>query len=229
MSIPYGDKLDPWSSHSIIKSWLLDYPRGTRILEIGTATGTLGRICAPFGFFWRGIEPDQEWINIARPYYHELLASTLECAPDEFLRSNDLVICADVLEHIAFPKNELNRLVTLQNNPTKFIISVPNVANIWIRMNLLVGRFEYTERGILDYTHLRFFTRCSLIDMLQTVGLQLNKISTTPIPLNMVNPIFESTGWGRLSHRSLAWLTSIFPTLFGYQFVVGAKIFNSKD
>lgn len=229
MSSPYRAKLDPWSSHSIIKSWLSKYPPGTRILEVGTATGTLGRMCTQFGFVWRGLEPNHQWIAIARPYYHDLLACSLEKAPDNFLSRNDIVICADVLEHLALPTKELERLVCLQDSPTKFIISVPNVANIWIRVNLMVGRFEYTERGILDNTHLRFFTFRSLIDMLHVVGLQINKLSTSPIPLNLINPLFENTSWGRFTHRSLAWFTSIFPTLLGYQFVVEAKIFESLE
>lgn len=229
MNTLYRDKLDPWSSHSVIKSWLINYPSETRILEIGTATGTLGRMCAAYGFVWRGIEPNHEWSNVAIPYYHELLVNTLECTPDEYLQGNDIVICADVLEHIPYPINELKRLVKLQDKTTTFIISVPNIANIWIRVNLLFGRFEYTKRGILDFAHLRFFTRRSLLEMLASVGLQHKKLSTTPIPINLINPLFESTDWGRLTHRSLAWFTTVFPTLLGYQFVVKAKINNSND
>lgn len=219
----YVDKLDPWSSHSLIKASLNSYPPRTRILDIGTATGPLGKMCSHLGFIWRGIEPNPEWAKIARSYYDDILCSTLENAPTNFLRNNDVVICADVLEHMAYPERELSRLVSLQKDKTTFLISVPNIANLWVRINLLFGKFDYTECGILDNTHLRFFTRHTLLDMLLSSGLRVKMLNATPIPLNLINPIFEYSAWGRFFHRSVTWLTTIFPTLLGYQFVVKAK------
>jgi hypothetical protein len=104
---------------------------------------------------------------------------------------------------------------------------VPNVANLWVRLNLLFGRFEYTDRGICDRTHLRFFTRKTLIALAENAGLEIQTIRATPIPLELVNGFFV-TFPGRILHSMLARCTSWFPTLLGYQFIVEAKNHERK-
>jgi 2-polyprenyl-3-methyl-5-hydroxy-6-metoxy-1,4-benzoquinol methylase len=219
---PYVDKDDPWSSHVRIKARLDHLPAGARVLDVGAATGTLGRMCAGKGLVLRGVEPGAEWAALAEPYYDALLCGTLEQAPDAFLSRHNAVVCADVIEHMAAPDAVLRRLLALQPEGCVFIISVPNVANVWVRLNLLLGRFDYADRGILDRTHLRFFTRRSLVALLETVGLQLIDLDVTPVPLNLVHPWFWRTARGRLAHRQLDRLTRRFPTLLGYQFVAQA-------
>ena len=91
-----------------------------------------------------------------------------------------------------------------------------------MRLHLLAGHFDYTERGILDRTHLRFFTRRTLIKMVNAAGLQVERIHPTSIPLELVHPFFIESAAGRASQRLLAWLTRLFPTLLGYQFVLKA-------
>jgi 2-polyprenyl-3-methyl-5-hydroxy-6-metoxy-1,4-benzoquinol methylase len=179
-------------------------------------------MCAGKGFILHGIEPGAEWINLARPYYDALLCSTLEQAPDRFLSGYDVVVCADIIEHLAHPQAALRRLLALQPEGCRFIISVPNVANIWVRLNLLFGRFDYTDRGILDRTHLRFFTRHTFVALLEAVGLQMTDLDVTPIPLNLVHPWFQRTAGGRFAHQQLDRLTHRCPTLLGYQFVAQA-------
>jgi hypothetical protein len=102
------------------------------------------------------------------------------------------------------------------------MISVPNVANLWVRLNLLFGVFDYADRGILDRTHLRFFTRKTLAAMVKNVGLDIVSIQVTPIPLELVSSFFISPV-GKEIYSAFAWLTSLFPTLMGYQFIVEAK------
>ena len=222
-SLPYMDKLDPWSSHAWISTRLKGQPSGTRVLDVGAASGTLGRLCSGKDLVLCGIEPQLEWAEVARPYYDVILCSTLDQAPDEFLRDYEVIVLADVLERMPDPELTLQRLTSLEAKDTMFIISVPNIANIYVRINLLFGRFNYTDRGILDRTHLHFFTRRTLIEMLNDVGLQVKRLEVTPLPLNLVHPFFERTMFGRLFHRSLAFLTRLFPTLLGYQFMVEAR------
>jgi SAM-dependent methyltransferase len=222
LDCPYVEKDDPWSSHTQIRTWLAQQHPGTRILDIGAATGTLGKQFAEAGLVMNGIEPHPAWAQLARPYYVELLSGTLDDASDAFLSCYDVVVCADVLEHIAEPTQALRRLLALQSEGCQFLISVPNIANIWIRLNLLLGRFDYTDRGILDRTHLRFFTRRTLCGIFDSVGLRVVELHVTPIPLNLIHPIFQQYAIGRLAHAVLARLTRTFPTLLGYQFVVKA-------
>jgi 2-polyprenyl-3-methyl-5-hydroxy-6-metoxy-1,4-benzoquinol methylase len=220
--LPYLDKADPWSSHSQIKRRLTRLRAGIKILDVGTATGTLGRLCSGAGFELYGLEPNEEWAALARPHYTAMAMSSLEEATDAFLSGHDAVVCADVIEHLARPEDALRRLLSLQPEGCIFIISVPNVANVWVRLHLLFGRFDYTDRGILDQTHLRFFTRRTFLALLEAVGLQVTDIDVTPIPLNLVHPWFRQAAAGRFLHMCLARLTKRRPTLLGYQFIVQA-------
>lgn len=219
---PYADKTDPWSSHSLIGRRLRGCPQGTRVLDVGSGPGALGRACAGWDLHLDGIERDPEWARAAGPYYQEMAVGPLDGTPDEFIAGHQVVVVADLLEHLSEPEAALRRLVRLQPEGAVFLISAPNVANLWVRLGLLLGRFDYSERGILDRTHLRFFTRRSLLAMLLAAGLQVQKVQVTPIPLNLAHPIFERAAAGRLAHRCLAWISQVFPTLLGYQFIVEA-------
>lgn len=203
----------------IFVHWLESYPPGTRILDVGAASGVIGRLCKEKQFSLCGIEPDPTYTQYATPYYREWVNDDLDNTPDDKISNYQVIICGDVLEHIASPEKSLQRLINLQSSTTVFFISVPNIANVWIRLNLLFGRFNYTERGILDRTHLRFFTRATFLKLLQEVGLELIDIRVTPIPLDLVHPYFYQSKAGRLLYKTLIWLTRIFPTLLGYQWV----------
>lgn len=198
---------------------MIQLPKGARVLDVGTATGTLGRMCQDIGITLNGIEPNQEWGEIAQPYYHKLLTTHVENCPDDFLSGYDAIICADVLEHLAYPEATLHKLISLQSCGCRFLISVPNIANIWVRVNLLLGKFEYTERGILDRTHLRFFTQKTFLEMIRSVGLTIINIYTTPIPINLVFPRLHEHIWGRPVQKQLNLITQMIPRVLGYQFV----------
>jgi len=216
---PYQDKVDQWSSHMLIRSLLIQLPEGARVLDVGTATGTLGRMCQNVGITLNGIEPNSEWADIAWPYYHRLLTTYIENSPEDFLSGYEAIICADVLEHMAYPEAALNRLVSLQPYGCRFLISVPNIANIWVRLNLLFGKFEYADRGILDRTHLRFFTQKTFIEMIRSLGLTINNIYTTPIPISLVFPKIQERVWGYAVQKQLNQLTQMMPKILGYQFL----------
>jgi 2-polyprenyl-3-methyl-5-hydroxy-6-metoxy-1,4-benzoquinol methylase len=225
----YIDKKDPWSSHSIIHNWLSGFQSGTRVLDIGTATGLLGKRCIGSGFYLKGLEPVPEYVEKARIYYNEILCSSLEEAPEEFLKKQDIVICADVLEHMPNPEKILKYLVYLQKPDTQFFVSVPNVANIWVRINLLFGKFNYTKYGILDRTHLRFFTKFTFLEMLHSSGLRPIEVKYTPIPLSRVNSFFQTHLLGRLIHNALYAFVCLWPGLLAYQFVARTEILHDED
>jgi hypothetical protein len=85
-----------------------------------------------------------------------------------------------------------------------------------------MGHFDYAKRGIIDHTHLRFFTCNTLIDLVKGAGLDIISIIAMPIPLELVFPFF-ATPLGKLLLAALAWSTYLLPTLLGYQFIVEAK------
>lgn len=220
---PYLEKKNPWSSHSLIKSFLSTVPKRARVLDVGIATGMIGRYCQELGLLVTGIEPIAEWADFARPYYQLVINATLDQTPDQFLVGYDIIILGDVLEHLPVPEASLKRLVNLQKKACVVIISVPNVANIWVRFNLMLGKFDYDDRGILDRTHLRFFTQKSITHLLEFAGLEEGKIMVTPIPLELSSNFYQCHPLGILIYKCLYIITRLMPSLFGYQFVIEAK------
>jgi 2-polyprenyl-3-methyl-5-hydroxy-6-metoxy-1,4-benzoquinol methylase len=221
-SLPYHDKPSRWSSHSRIVARLNVLPVYNKVLDVGTATGMLARMCQNKTLHFFGVESNASWAQIASPFYEKILIQSIDAIAEDFLKGYDAVILGDVLEHLSAPDAVLQRLVNLQSPESLFIISVPNVANLWVRLSLLFGRWDYTDRGILDRTHLHFFTRKSLMRMVKETGLEIISVQVTPIPLELVSTFFVSHV-GKVFFAVIAGLTFIFPTLLGFQFIVEAK------
>lgn len=219
---PYQDKPSIWSSHSRIASHLRLLPAHSKVLDVGTASGMIARSSLDRSLRFFGIEANRAWAETASAYYEKMWNCLFDEMPDEALQGYDAVVLGDVLEHMPAPETALYRLVELQPRGSLFILSVPNVANLWVRLHLLMGRFDYAERGILDRAHLRFFTRKTLTALVKGAGLEILSIQATPIPLELVSSFFL-TPMGRVIHAALARLTDLLPTLLGYQFVVKAK------
>lgn len=212
-------KADPYSSHAQIINWI-EQERPVDVLEVGTATGYLTSEMVKRGCRVTGIEQDPGMAELARHYCRELVVGNVETLDLKGLGSYDAVIFGDVLEHVRNPREVLERLIGLLKPGGKVLISLPNVANIWVRLNLLLGRFNYTRVGILDETHLRFFTLKTAKQLAVDSGLDVISTGVTPIPLPLILP---STSKGRpLSFlHVLNWsLTRLRKTLLGYQFIL---------
>ncbi len=110
------DKPGAWSSHSWIVGRLSRLAEGRKVLDVGTATGTIGRMCKGKGLIFDGIEPNPAWADAARPYYNKLEVKTLETCSEQFLSGHHAVVCADVLEHMKDPESVLNKLIALQDD-----------------------------------------------------------------------------------------------------------------
>jgi len=118
------------------------------------------------------------------------------------------------------PRAILEKLARQLNPGGKILISLPNVANIWVRLNLLIGRFNYSRVGILDETHLRFFTLKSARQLAADSGLDVISTGVTPIPLPLILPA-TSKGRSLSFLHVINWaLTKLRKTLLGYQFIL---------
>ncbi len=117
----------------------------------------------------------------------------------------DYIICADVLEHLINPEAILSALAAKLKIGGSIIISLPNVAFGLNRLHLLVGNWNYREYGIMDKTHLRFFTIKSGVDLVKRSGLQILKVR----PYNQFGIL-----------RYLGIFNRIFPGFFAYQFII---------
>jgi 2-polyprenyl-3-methyl-5-hydroxy-6-metoxy-1,4-benzoquinol methylase len=135
----------------------------------------------------------------------------------------DCVLLLDVLEHLRRPESLLEECHKALQRNGRVIISVPNVANITVRLMILFGRFNYAERGILDKTHLRFFTRKTARRLIESGGFEIVEEKTTVMPVKIVLDLSPETCIMRAINRSLLALTKLFPTLLGYQFMFVAR------
>ena len=179
-------------------------------------------MCQNHSFHFFGVELNPEWAQMAAPLYEQIWVGHIADIEEDALKNYDAVVLGDVLEHLTAPETVLQKLIALQASGSTFLVSVPNIANLWVRLNLLIGRFDYTDRGILDRTHLRFFTRKTLVQMLNQLGLRIVSVQVTPIPLELVSKFFLSS-LGKIFHAIFARITALFPTLLGYQFIVEAR------
>jgi glycosyltransferase involved in cell wall biosynthesis len=212
-------KADPYSSHAQIINWI-EQEKPAEVLEVGTATGYLSSEMAKRGCAVTGIEQDPTMADIARQHCREMIVGDIETMGLAGLGPYDAIVFGDVLEHLRNPRSVLERLSGLLKPGGKVLISLPNVANIWVRLNLLMGRFNYGRVGILDETHLRFFTLKTAKQLALDSGLDVISTRVTPIPLPLILP---ATSKGRpLSFLHLInWgLTKLRKTLLGYQFIL---------
>ena len=215
----YVLKPDPHSSHSIILRWLGD-GRGRRLLDVGAADGLLSRKLTDRGWRVTAIEGDPALAQAGAHHCERMIAANLDREIPDCGGPLDVIVYGDVLEHLVDP---LRVLVELDRGlaPGGFvIISVPNVAHLWIRLLLLVGRFDYLDRGILDHSHLRFFTERSLRAMVADAGLEIARFTATPAPLYQILPESWHKRWVAATHAINATIARNVPRLLGYQFMV---------
>lgn len=135
----------------------------------------------------------------------------------------DRVLLLDILEHLRSPTRILRECSDLLKREGELIVSLPNAANITVRMMVLFGRFNYTERGILDRTHLHFFTRRTARQLLEENGYSIVEEHATIMPVELVLGLAPEGLLMRIIATLLAGITRIMPGLFGYQTVLAAR------
>lgn len=220
----YVLKPDPHSSHSIILAWLGE-GCGRRMLDVGAADALVSRRLTERGWRVTGIEGDPALAQAGAPYCERMITANLNREVPEVQGQGpfDAILYGDVLEHLIDPLRvlvELNRSLV----PDGFVIvSVPNIAHLYIRLLLLLGRFDYIDRGILDNTHLRFFTARSLRALLDDAGLVVDRFTATPAPLYQMLPERWHKRWVAVTHTINAAIARNLPRVLGYQFIVLAR------
>ncbi len=175
---------------------------GSKVLDIGCAWGYLGKILKPRSCCVVGVEIDQKIAKMAESHCDKVFVCNLEdalmlgsCLDREVF---DTIVCLDVLEHLARPDKFLVFLKNFLAPRGKLIVSIPNIARFEHRINLLLGKFNYEDAGILCKGHLRFFTENTAKRLLRGCGYKILKT--------------EYTG--------LASMVKVFPKLTAYQFLL---------
>ena len=169
------------------------------VLDIGCATGALGlalKRSLPRAHVI-GVEKDQRAARVARSRLDEVLCLDLDSLTERQIPGRyDVIICADVIEHLRDPERFLNLLAGLLTPDGCLILSVPNVRHWSVLGPLLVDDlFTYTDQGLLDRTHLHLFTRTELCRMLERSGWSLCELQSIEIPMpEELQPILDCIG-----------------------------------
>jgi SAM-dependent methyltransferase len=137
-------------------------------------------------------------------------------------RGYSAVLAGDTLEHLNEPERMLAMIHDALPPGGKLFLSVPNVANLYVRLNLLCGRFPYADRGILDRTHRFFFTGGSLRAMVRQAGFTVEESAVSTIPLRLAWPRLPGGVVAALSFL-LEIATRLLPGLLGYQILLVAR------
>jgi 2-polyprenyl-3-methyl-5-hydroxy-6-metoxy-1,4-benzoquinol methylase len=215
----YVLKPDPHSSHSVILRWLGE-GRGRRLLDVGAADGLLSRQLTARGWCVTGIEGDPVLAQAGARHCERMITMNLDRDVPVGEGPFDVIVYGDVLEHLVDPRRVLVELDRSLAPGGFVIISVPNIAHLWIRLLLLIGRFDYLDRGILDHSHLRFFTERTLRAMLADAGLSVTRFTATPAPLYQILPVRWHRRWVAATHSINAAIARRARRLLGYQFIV---------
>jgi glycosyltransferase involved in cell wall biosynthesis len=214
----YPSKLDFDSTHARVIELILP---GSRVLDLGSGSGWVGaalierKDCAVVG------------IDIARGAmtagYDAFIAADLnQGIPNLGEQPFDYVLALDIIEHLNDPERFLDELrdITAPWPDVKVILTTGNIGFIIMRLSLLIGRFEYGCRGILDKTHTRLFTFATLRRAMQAAGLMIEHTEGVVPPLPF---IFGSSRAGRVLMTIARTLVRLRPRLFGFQCLVVAR------
>ena len=186
-------------------------PGDSTCLDVGCWDGTLGKLLITHKTcVVDGIDINKKALRIAalRKYRKTYQVDLNNIKISKYLTSKyDCIICADVLEHLINPANILIQLRKFLKANGIIIVSVPNIAFIQQRVNLLLGKFDYNPQGgLMDATHLRFFTKKTIINLSMSAGYDIKKI----YGYNQVRPIYSF----------LKPLGKLLPEVFALQFLV---------
>ncbi len=206
------------SSHEIILRWLSARTPGS-VLDLGCSGGVLSERIGALGHTVTGVD----LLEIAGVHdrVDRFIQANLDAGlPEEVTASSgyDVVVCGDILEHVRSPEMVLRDIRDALAPGGVLIASVPNFGHFYARTRTVLGLFDYDQRGVLDNGHVRFFMRRGIMRRLRQAGLDVVRQEATGLPLDVL------TGRGNgLVRRSLRvvdrLLVTVWPTLFGYQFV----------
>ncbi|MBL7976660.1 MAG: class I SAM-dependent methyltransferase [Candidatus Kapabacteria bacterium] len=157
-------------------------PECDTILDVGCATGLNLKVLKEMGRCKQtyGLEYVEEVAKQAQQNIDNVLCADVSAAdlpyPDKFF---DVILCLDVLEHMENPWRAVEKLKRVLKDDGVLIASIPNIAYIPVIIKLIFRRFDYEDSGVMDRTHLRFFTLRSMKQMFQNAGFIVTKVKGT--------------------------------------------------
>jgi glycosyltransferase involved in cell wall biosynthesis len=215
----YELKPSAHSSHGRLLAWTGQLPSGTRVLDVGCSDGQFGALVRQQGHRVDGVDVvKHEGVSDRLDHFIEADVST--GLPYD-TATYDVVIAGDILEHVVDPETLLKDLRDHLEPGGEILVSVPNFAHWYPRGKVALGRFDYDQRGPLDHTHLRFFTRRTFERLINDCGLLIVERDVVGSPVDVLDRGGETLvsraarGMARVDRAA----TAAWPTMFGYQFL----------
>lgn len=223
MSNVYTFKDFEGSSHRILISLIRRFsPPGGRLLDLGAAGGELGAAVRDQFERTIGFEYDVDRLSQLREHFDQAVICDLETVR-RLPRNVRAVVLADIIEHLRNSHDLLRCVRESLADGGRLFISVPNIANITVRLGLLFGVFEYRDRGILDYTHLRFFTMRTIRREIENAGFRIIAVRGSSVPIRLIIGRFTPDPLLRFGEKILSGITRIWRGLFAYQIIIVAE------
>jgi SAM-dependent methyltransferase len=172
-------------------------PGMNRVLEVGCAAGMTGKLLKEKGFKEIvGVELVPEVAKQGEHYYDKLLIGDVEKMEIPFEKGHfDCILYGDVLEHLVDPWKVLEKHNPLLREGGAILASIPNIRHYRIIKKLAFkGEWEYTDEGILDRTHLRFFTLKSIRELLEGAGFELTRVVKEPSGAKWIKALNRLSG-----------------------------------
>jgi SAM-dependent methyltransferase len=194
------------------------------VLDLGCSDGALGAELRTHGHHVTGVDIEEH--PGVRDRVDEFVVADLDAGvPDAVGEGFDVIVAADVLEHVRNPQPLLESLAARLAPGGSIIACVPNFGHWYPRSRVALGRFDYDRRGILDRDHVRFFTRKSLERTIDRAGYSVRwrEFLTLPVEVTRRGSADDRAGAGEKALRAFKRVdrigTALRPTLFAYQFL----------
>ena len=185
-------------------------------LDLGCATGGMARALKEFDIETDGVSFNQAELDLAKPDCRNTYLQNLEQGlPAELDEQYDVVILSHVLEHIADPKRLMDDIHSVLAPGGHILCAIPNMLFFRNRMKLLAGRIEYQDRGIMDFTHVRWYSKQSLIQMFEQHDMQMQSFyGEGNIPLGPLRKLVPAS----FTHLLDRAFIGVAPTWFSWEF-----------
>lgn len=218
--VHYPIKRDKYSSHVVIGKRIQG--KSPRVLDVGCGPGNVAALLNNESFEYVGVDyrkPEDLHPNVG--VFHE---KDLEKDFDlDYGREFDYVVFGDILEHLREPAKILEGAHRYLKPGGQIIVSVPNILHWSVRLMVLTGHFVYMDRGILDKTHLRFFTRKIMTKLLCECGFEPIEVIATPVPLSTIAGRWAESRWMRMLATVQNTFANLWKNLFAYQLIFVAR------
>jgi len=213
---PYTLKPSPFSAQSRILQ-LMQHRPPQRILDAHCGEGNLAAALTVWGHSVTGIDGERT-DGVEQLMHRFVQGSADEGALDDVDDDFDVIVADDLVEQVRDPQRLLADLVQHLAPGGTLIVTVPNIGHWYARGRVTLGLFDYDQRGILDRSHLRFFTRRSFRRQVERAGLEVAGFRHTGLPLDALG--IGRARWVRATIGRLdRFLVRMWPTMFAYQFV----------